>query len=142
MDVNECQETMNGGCSDLRECENTLGSFRCGPCPAGYVEDGDLHCQFSDPCAAGVHNCQKMEYCNNYAIGEFHCFVSLFLSGQQNLTAFFLSVLPPRSTVSCPDAGEWIGVQHRSGFGRCTGHSPYGGMSHRAALHSGKLNTW
>ncbi len=75
-DINECQQSPNGGCSDLRECENTMGSFQCGPCPPGYVEDGDFNCRFSDPCAAGVHNCQKTEYCNNHAVGEFHCFVS------------------------------------------------------------------
>ena len=75
-DVNECQLTENGGCGELRECENLLGSHVCGPCPSGYIEDGPLDCQFTNPCAAGVHNCQKADYCDNYAVGEYHCYVS------------------------------------------------------------------
>ena len=66
----------NGGCDVLRECENTMGSYICGPCVPGYVEDGALGCKFSDPCAAGVHDCQKVEYCDNYEVGEYQCFVS------------------------------------------------------------------
>ena len=102
VDVNECQESVNGGCSELRECENTMGSFRCGPCPAGYVEDGDFGCQFSDPCAAGVHNCQKTEYCNNYALGQFNCFVSDWIRVRlsQDFIAFFK--LPPPTWLLLP----------------------------------------
>jgi hypothetical protein len=28
---------------------------------------------FADPCAAGVHNCEKTEYCINHKLGEFYC---------------------------------------------------------------------
>ena len=76
LDVNECTASLNGACHALRECENTFGSYVCGPCAPGYVEDGPTSCKFSDPCAAGVHNCQRVEFCNNYALGEFQCFVS------------------------------------------------------------------
>lgn len=64
----------------MRECENTMGSYVCGPCPSGYVEDGPFGCIFADPCGAGLHDCQKLEYCNNYAVGHYHCFVSLLQS--------------------------------------------------------------
>ena len=73
MDVNECEDT-NGGCSELRECENTLGSFACGSCfLEGYVESGLTDCVVADPCAADMHHCAQKEYCINHAVGEFHC---------------------------------------------------------------------
>ena len=65
--------TPNGGCHELRECINTAGSFECGPCIDGYVDDGATGCMFADPCAAGVHNCEKTEYCINHKLGEFYC---------------------------------------------------------------------
>ena len=75
-DVNECSLTDNGGCHELRECLNLPGSFECGPCADGYVDDGEKGCKFADPCAAGVHNCEKVDYCVNHQVGEFHCEVS------------------------------------------------------------------
>jgi hypothetical protein len=60
----------------MRECENTMGSFVCGPCPPGYSEVGQFECQFTDPCSAGVHNCALEEYCINHRDGEFYCYVS------------------------------------------------------------------
>ena len=72
-DINECTLTHNGGCHELRECINTAGSFECGPCIDGYIDDGDKGCKFADPCAAGVHNCEKTEYCINHRLGEFYC---------------------------------------------------------------------
>ena len=71
--MNECTLTPNGGCHELRECINTAGSFECGPCKDGYVDDGATGCMFADPCAAGVHNCEKTEYCINHKLGEFYC---------------------------------------------------------------------
>ena len=71
--MNECTLTPNGDCHELRECINTAGSFECGPCKDGYVDDGATGCMFADPCAAGVHNCEKTEYCINHKLGEFYC---------------------------------------------------------------------
>ena len=76
-DINECTLNPNTSCHELRECINTLGSYECGPCADGYVDDGETGCQFADPCAAGVHNCAKLEYCVNPTVGEFYCEVSL-----------------------------------------------------------------
>ena len=72
--MNECEVNANGGCSELRECENTLGSFACGSCFLdGYVESGLTDCVVADPCAADMHHCAEQEYCINHAVGEFHC---------------------------------------------------------------------
>ena len=43
-DVNECA-TNNGGCHSNRKCTNTVGSFSCGDCPAGYTNDGAKGCK-------------------------------------------------------------------------------------------------
>ncbi len=42
-DTNECN-TNNGGCSPLRPCQNTVGSFSCADCPTGYVNNGSTTC--------------------------------------------------------------------------------------------------
>ena len=75
-DIDECRLSPNGGCHEIRGCVNTMGSFKCGPCPDGYVEDGPQACQFADPCAAGIHDCQKTEYCINHDVAQYHCHVS------------------------------------------------------------------
>ena len=74
MDINECEVLPNGGCTEQRECENTMGSFVCGPCTEpGQIADGPTECLVSDPCVAGIHDCEKLDYCINYDIGEFRC---------------------------------------------------------------------
>jgi hypothetical protein len=85
LDVNECELVANGGCDEQRDCINTEGSFECGPCSEGYVEQGPLHCVLSDPCAAGVHNCERVEYCFNPTPGEFFCEcpIGMFGNGRQ-----------------------------------------------------------
>lgn len=81
-DINECQGSVNnGGCSELRECVNTMGSFLCGSCPPGFVEDGSFSCQFTNPCAAGVHDCEREDYCDNHAVGQYHCYCPMPLIG-------------------------------------------------------------
>ena len=40
----------NGGCHPLRECINLEGSFTCGPCPDGYVDDGVSGCVDINEC--------------------------------------------------------------------------------------------
>ena len=44
LDVNECLKS-NGGCDIKRKCLNTVGSVKCGDCPAGYVNDGAKGCK-------------------------------------------------------------------------------------------------
>ena len=83
MDINECVETPNGGCDPLRICSNLPGSFECGPCIPGYVEDGTTGCKFADPCSAGpqYHDCEKDDYCINHIVGEYYCQCPLGLLG-------------------------------------------------------------
>lgn len=64
---------------EQRECENTMGSFVCRPCSEeGYTEDGPAGCKIGNPCLAGLHDCELVDYCVNHAIGEFHCMVSVW----------------------------------------------------------------
>ncbi|XP_065187100.1 uncharacterized protein LOC135817787 [Sycon ciliatum] len=61
-DIDECIVS-NGGCDLHSVCHNIDGSFYCGPCPSGYVGNGDDGCTYVDPCAAGVHSCDSNAVC-------------------------------------------------------------------------------
>ena len=41
------------------------------------MEDGESGCIFADPCAAGVHNCEIVDYCVNHIVGQFYCEVRM-----------------------------------------------------------------
>ena len=42
LDVDECEDAtlVNGGCSPLVVCSNTVGGRTCGGCPSGYAGNG------------------------------------------------------------------------------------------------------
>jgi len=40
-----CDEGNNGGCHIKRTCNDNSGDIVCGPCPAGFVNDGDKGCK-------------------------------------------------------------------------------------------------
>ena len=44
LDVNECAKN-NGGCDSKRKCTNSVGSMKCGNCPAGWTNDGAKACK-------------------------------------------------------------------------------------------------
>lgn len=44
VDVDECQESMNGGCDPNVRCINTPGSFHCQSCPVGFWGSGSKVC--------------------------------------------------------------------------------------------------
>lgn len=71
-DIDECAAPLKP-CHPLRQCANTVGSYSCGPCPLGYINDGSTQCLLKDPCVAKLHNCEKDAYCFNTALGVFKC---------------------------------------------------------------------
>ncbi|XP_043576631.1 cartilage oligomeric matrix protein [Chiloscyllium plagiosum] len=63
-DINECENSVNGGCDLNSDCINTPGSFRCGPCKAGYVRDQNRGCRLERSCPNGVRNpCHERAEC-------------------------------------------------------------------------------
>ncbi|XP_061400319.1 cubilin homolog [Musca vetustissima] len=70
IDVNECEESRNPCHS---ECINLPGSFKCGPCPAGYTGNGAT-CLDIDECAINNGGCslQPKVRCINTE-GSYHC---------------------------------------------------------------------
>ena len=65
-DVDECADTalVNGGCSPLVTCTNTIGGRACGACPAGYTGDGTT-CDDIDECAKNNGGCDRRTTCTN-----------------------------------------------------------------------------
>ena len=57
----------------------TQGSYNCGDCKPGYVNEGSYNCVLSDPCAAKLHNCMADDYCVNTAPGKYMCEVCVLL---------------------------------------------------------------
>ncbi|XP_041695718.1 thrombospondin-4-like isoform X2 [Coregonus clupeaformis] len=55
-DINECEGPKNGGCVENSNCVNTPGSFKCGPCKAGYVGDQLKGCKPERACGNGQPN--------------------------------------------------------------------------------------
>ena len=105
-DIDECS-VMARPCNPLRQCTNTQGSYQCGPCPPGYVNNSKTECLLTDPCAAKQHNCDKDTYCINTAVGAFGCQVMhLYPSGDDHLT-MYNSPFSLVHIVSCWNVWQW-----------------------------------
>ena len=52
------------------------GSFICGPCPSGFVGNGDEGCTSVDPCAVGSHSCDVNAKCQPTFGSSYICEVS------------------------------------------------------------------
>lgn len=82
------------------------GSFECGPCSLGYVEQGPLDCILSDPCSAGEHDCERVEYCINHEVGNYYCQcpIGMFGNGKQCAPDEDLDGVPNTLlTIGCDD---------------------------------------
>ncbi|XP_012227151.1 cartilage oligomeric matrix protein [Linepithema humile] len=72
-DINEC-ETNNGGCDLNSDCINSEGSYRCGPCKAGYVGNQTVGCHFrQDVCPDMVTVCDINADCICIHLNEYIC---------------------------------------------------------------------
>ncbi|XP_075684851.1 cubilin [Rhinoderma darwinii] len=73
-DIDECS-LLNPPCSQNPpvQCSNTLGSFTCGPCPAGWQGNG-YSCQDIDECETNNGGCSvaPLVKCMN-TMGSYHC---------------------------------------------------------------------
>ncbi|XP_038060094.1 uncharacterized protein LOC119731137 [Patiria miniata] len=72
VDINECAAG-NGGCHPLSECINSVGSFRCGLCPAGYFGNGVIGCSPGDFCVTGKNGCHVHADCISTGAGTYKC---------------------------------------------------------------------
>lgn len=61
-----------GGCDPLRTCMDTDAGVGCGPCPAGYRDDGDRRCRDIDECADNNGGCDPLAECLN-SPGTYEC---------------------------------------------------------------------
>jgi hypothetical protein len=70
-DSDECTDTglVNGGCSPLVMCSNTMGGRTCGACPAGYEGDGVV-CADVNECARSNGGCDTLATCANTVGGR------------------------------------------------------------------------
>uniref|UniRef100_A0AAR2K9S8 Cartilage oligomeric matrix protein n=1 Tax=Pygocentrus nattereri TaxID=42514 RepID=A0AAR2K9S8_PYGNA len=72
-DINEC-EISNGGCVENSICQNTAGSFRCGPCKPGFVGDQTRGCKPERACGNGQPNpCHASAECVVHRDGNIEC---------------------------------------------------------------------
>ncbi|XP_023860376.2 thrombospondin-4-like [Salvelinus sp. IW2-2015] len=73
-DINECEGPKNGGCMENSNCLNTPGSFKCGPCKAGYVGDQRKGCKPERACGNGQPNpCHASGECIVQRDGKIEC---------------------------------------------------------------------
>ena len=70
-DADECRDG-TAACDDHVACNNTLGSYTCGDCPAGFTGGGATGCRDVDECAATPVPCDARTTCTNTS-GSFTC---------------------------------------------------------------------
>ncbi|XP_066589978.1 cartilage oligomeric matrix protein [Prorops nasuta] len=72
-DVDECEHS-NGGCVPHSQCINTEGSFRCGPCLAGFIGNQTVGCRRGhDVCPDMITICDPNADCLCLYRDEYTC---------------------------------------------------------------------
>ncbi|MBN3322731.1 TSP4B protein, partial [Atractosteus spatula] len=81
-DVDECKGPNNGGCASNSICLNTLGSFRCGGCKAGFVGDQVKGCRPERSCGNSLLNpCNINAQCIVERDGDISCVCGIGWAG-------------------------------------------------------------
>jgi hypothetical protein len=88
VDLNEC---LWGGCDYRTTCTNTVGSYTCGPCPAGFGGTGYTYCYAV--CAAGTWDHDG--YSGSACVPHRNCAAGSFASSAGTATA-------DRQCTACP----------------------------------------
>ncbi|XP_072132003.1 thrombospondin-3-like [Mobula birostris] len=74
LDVDECNDGNNGGCTANSICTNTVGSFRCGPCRNRFHGNQTLGCRQLKSCSSPSFNpCDVNAWCTVERNGEASC---------------------------------------------------------------------
>uniref|UniRef100_A0A674JUL9 Thrombospondin 3 n=1 Tax=Terrapene triunguis TaxID=2587831 RepID=A0A674JUL9_9SAUR len=85
-DIDECNDGNNGGCDPNSICTNTVGSYRCGPCKAGFLGNQTLGCVPQKSCSSPTHNpCDINGYCMFERNGAVSCACNVGWAGNGNV---------------------------------------------------------
>nr|XP_061789818.1 thrombospondin-3a-like [Nerophis lumbriciformis] len=84
VDVDECAE-LPDACVQNSVCVNTVGSFECGPCKAGYLGDQSVGCSPRDSCATLTFDpCDAHAHCRAERNGVPVCTCNVGWAGNGN----------------------------------------------------------
>ncbi|XP_072917244.1 LOW QUALITY PROTEIN: thrombospondin-3-like [Hemitrygon akajei] len=74
LDVDECNDGNNGGCTANSICTNTVGSFQCGPCRNRFHGNQTVGCRELKSCSSPSFNpCDVNAWCTVERNGEASC---------------------------------------------------------------------
>ena len=124
-------------CSELAQCTDTIGSYRC-QCAPGFLGDGHMKCMDLDECLYGFHDCGVGSVANCVNIpGSFFCRCDTGWSGDAKKCedvdeCASASACPGNNTVcsntvgsytcSCADGFSASAVQEVDGTMQCVDH--------------------
>nr|XP_033785604.1 thrombospondin-4 [Geotrypetes seraphini] len=87
-DINECDNGRNGGCVANSQCINTVGSYRCGLCNAGYTGDQTRGCKPERSCSKPELNpCSPNAQCIEERNGDITCVCAVGWAGDGYICA-------------------------------------------------------
>ncbi|XP_028649908.1 LOW QUALITY PROTEIN: thrombospondin-3a [Erpetoichthys calabaricus] len=74
VDIDECNESNNGGCVPNSVCMNTVGSFKCGQCKVGFIGNQTVGCFPRKSCNTLTFNpCHVNAHCAIERNGDVSC---------------------------------------------------------------------